>query len=161
MGPTAGIEPRGTVPAGVPQGTKLGPWLYLIMINSVGVTDADQWKYVDDTTVAEEVLKNDASAMQEYVDDLSNQSLANKFQLNETKCKELCISFAKRKPDFAPIRINDKEIEVVTLVKLLGLNILSGIRTFLRSYGKCQLDCTFLNNLNVLALQRKSCCYST
>ena len=103
----------GTVPARVPQGTKLGPWLYLIMINSVGAADADQWKYVDDTTVAEEVLKNDASAMQEYVDDLSNQSLANKFQLNETKCKELRISFAKRKPDFAPIRINDKKLKLL------------------------------------------------
>ena len=43
----------GTVPAGVPQGTKLWPWLYLIMINSVGVADADQWKYVDETTVAD------------------------------------------------------------------------------------------------------------
>ena len=113
----------GTVPAGVPQGTKLGPWLYLIMINTVGVAYVDQWKYVDDTTVAETVLKNDVSAMQEYVEDLSNQSLANKFQLNETKCKELRISFAKFKPDFAPIRINDKDIEVVTSVKLLGLNI--------------------------------------
>ena len=118
----------GTVPAGVPQGTKLGPWLYLIMINTVGVADVDQWKYVDDTTVAETVLKNDVSAMQEYVEDLSNQSLANKFQLNETKCKELRISFAKFKPDFAPIRINDKDIEVVTSLKLLGLNISNDLK---------------------------------
>ena len=118
----------GTVPAGVPQGTKLGPWLYLIMINTVGVANVDQWKYVDDTTVAETVLKNDVSAMQEYVEDLSNQSLANKFQLNETKCKELRISFAKFKPAFAPIRINDKDIEVVTSVKLLGLNISNDLK---------------------------------
>ena len=77
---------------------------------------------------------------------------------------ELRISFAKRKPDFAPIHINDKEIEVVTSVKLLGLNISNDLKwnTHISEIvRKCQLDCTFLNNLNVLALQRKSCCYST
>ena len=86
------------------------------MINTVGVADVDQWKYVD-TMVAETVLKNDASSMREYVEDLSNQSLANKFQLNETKCKELRISFAKFKPDFAPIRINDKDIFTCVYIK--------------------------------------------
>jgi hypothetical protein len=47
----------GLVPAGVPQETKLGPWLFAIMINDLEVADIDLWKYVDDTTISETVLK--------------------------------------------------------------------------------------------------------
>ena len=43
----------GVVSAWVPQGAKLGLWLFIIMINGLDVPATDLWKYVDDTTISE------------------------------------------------------------------------------------------------------------
>ena len=73
----------------------MGPWLFLIMINDLSVADTTLWKYVDDTTLVESVSKNETSYMQLRVDELVRQSEADGFQLNESKCKELRISFSR------------------------------------------------------------------
>ena len=118
----------GDIPAGVPQGTKLGPWLFIVMIDDIDVTNAELWKYVDDTTISESIVKSQASRIQESVNEIVMKSSENKLQLNERKCKEMRISFAKTAADFNPIVINEKAIEMVSNVKLLGLNISNDLK---------------------------------
>ena len=66
--------------------------------------------------------------MQVGVDHLVKQAKADKFQLNETKCKELRISFRRSPDSFKAATINNKPIEVVTCVKLLGLTISNNLK---------------------------------
>ena len=86
------------------------------------------WKYVDDTTISEVIAKGQESCIQQMVDDLAIPARDEGFQLNERKCKELRISFAKNKPKFDPIWVNHQTLETVKSIKLLGLNISSDLK---------------------------------
>lgn len=83
------------------------------MIDDFNTSGTEKWKYVDDTAIVEPVVKNWASTIQVFVNKLVARWDANKFQLNDSKCKETRISFAKIDDEFAPVIINGKEIEVV------------------------------------------------
>ena len=45
------------VPSDIPQGRKLWPWLFCLMINNLDICDISKWKFADDPTVAEVVSK--------------------------------------------------------------------------------------------------------
>ena len=83
------------------------------------------WKYVDDTAASETVPKEGESHAQSIADCVIEWSRENRVHLNSDKCKELRILFSKRPEVCDPIVIEGKELEVVSSVKLLGLNIAS------------------------------------
>lgn len=115
-----------SVLSGVPQGTKLGPWLFLVLINNLelrGGINAEMWKYVDDTTTAEVVIKGKASILQRIADRVMEWSSKNRVQLNNDECKELRITFSKQKQEFPTIIVNGKGVETVKSAKLLGVTI--------------------------------------
>lgn len=62
------VSEWGSVPSGIPRGTKLGLWLFILRINYLTSHDALLWKYVNDTTVSEVVLKLQACNVQKIVD---------------------------------------------------------------------------------------------
>ena len=110
------------VPAGVPQGMRLGPWLFLAMINDLTLPKDSSlmWKFADDITVSEIVNKSEQSALQIDIDHISTWSRNNLFQLNPIKCKEMILSFTRPPAVYQPISINDQTLERVTSIKSLG-----------------------------------------
>ena len=106
------------------------------------------WKYVDDSIISEAILKGQVSNIQTAIDIFASRATSDKFQLNETKCKEMRICFSRNgNPHLNPLVINDKqidvvrpyapswcqgtseEIDVVSHAKILGVNILSNLKS--------------------------------
>ena len=104
--------------------TKLGPWLFLFMINDLSVPSIfNMWKYVDYTTVSETIRKGRQGKAQDLVDLIHDWSMKTLFERNCDKTKELNISFSRQRPLFRRACIDGNSIESVQCAKLLGVMI--------------------------------------
>ena len=112
--------------AGVPQGTKLGYILFLVIVNNLASSsplNLDHWIFVDDLTTSETVSRLEHPKMQPNIINLENWSDSNYMKLSPKKCKEMCVCLLKNKPDLQPITIYGNQIERVSSHKLLGVVI--------------------------------------
>ena len=115
------------VNAGVPQGTKLGPLLFLLMANDLKPSE-NTVKYVDDTTVWEVLSKNTQSCIPSTVAQCAEWASRNNMKLNPTKTKEVVVNFSTRPPSHSPIVIDGTEVDLVSQAKLLGVVISSDLK---------------------------------
>ena len=102
---------RGPLRSGVPQGTKLGLWLFLLMINDLKI-DALTWRYVDDTTISQTIPRGSLGDVQHAVTAVEDWSRSQRMQLNADKCKEMVIDFKKISHNFSALEVDEKELPV-------------------------------------------------
>ena len=119
------------VPAGIPQGTKIGPWLFLAIINDLSISKSltsNLWKFADDTSVSEVIPRDGVSSLSDKVEEVNKWSNENKFQLNPGKCKELRINFTRHPFTEEPLEINGKPFEIVESAKVLGMLVTKDLK---------------------------------
>ena len=114
------VTPQG----GIPQGTKLAPLLFAILVNRLSYNWNNRIKYVDDATVFEIIPRNSPSYLPIIAADINHYAQARNMRLNAKKCKEMMISYLEYNSlTFQPLFLNGSLIERVDTYKLLGVHI--------------------------------------
>ena len=112
------------VSARVPQGTRIAPWLFVVMINDLQLLSDESfhiWKFADDTTVSQIVAPSCPSSLQQGVEEISSWSCENHLHLNHSKCKEISTCFKRSPPSYPHIISHGLEFEQVSTAKILGV----------------------------------------
>ena len=115
------------VPTGMPQGTRLGPWLFLAMINDLRLPkEFHMRKFANDTTVSEVVPPSKHNTLQQEADFIHDWS--QYLQLNPIRCKEIRTCFKRTPPCFSQVAIEGVEFGIVSSAKVLGVVIGSDLK---------------------------------
>ncbi|CAB4033726.1 Hypothetical predicted protein [Paramuricea clavata] len=110
------------VNGGLPQGPKLGPLLFAILVNSLLQDWNGRIKFVDDATALEIVPRCSPSLLPILVNDVSQYASSRGMKLNSKKCKEMTISFLQyHLPLDNAIYIDGSPVQSVSSFKLLGV----------------------------------------
>ena len=110
----------------MPQGTWLGPYVFLSLINDLESL-MELHKFVDDCTLSEVVPKLGDSTMQDEIDKLNNWSATNFMNINTKKTKEMLLG-SVQKIQLSPLQLNGQPIERVHSYKLLGLHVTDSLK---------------------------------
>ena len=167
------------VTSGVPQGSLLGPLLFVIFINDlpdVAVGDVFTSLYADDTKVYRNINTfDDCMSMQKTLTNMDTWTRDNNIRFNASKCKALTITRKKSPLNFI-YKLDNVELERVSTEKDVGVSITNSLtwNTHIHSItakankllGLLKRTCPLLNDVSArrslyLALVKSQLSYAT
>ena len=112
------------VSSGVPQGSILGPLLFILYINDISsVVNARAKIFADDVTLYATIQSNeDCEVLQADLDSISHWCNLWQKKLNPSKCEALCIT-NKHSPTSFDYQINGCSLKWSSYVKYLGVHL--------------------------------------
>ena len=113
------------VTSGVPQGSILGPALFLLYVNNLpdSIHNSKVAMFADDTKVYKVVIsEDDGAALQQDLDNLSSWSVASGLAFNDKKCKLQTIT-SKHKSTCTSYEVNGNTIKSCEEVRDLGVSL--------------------------------------
>ena len=117
-----------SITCGVPQGSILGPLLFIIYINDLpaAVKQFETIIYADDTTLFSSLYKTNANStdtllLNEELSMISDWLKVNKLSLNVAKTKAIMFHTPQRRVSYPDLYIDDVKIDYVNEFNYLGL----------------------------------------
>ena len=135
------------ITVGAPQGTRLGPWLWLAFVDDLQPASGATVKYADDVTAYVPVRKkviHDTDLLQSALDYSVQWCEDNSMSINDSKTTVLDVALVS-KPELVSVpTINDTDLSKISSTKLLGVVIDSRL-TFSDHVDKIVNKCNSLN----------------
>ncbi len=119
---------KGAVTSGVPQGSVLGPTLFLVYINDLSADISSNVRlFADDTIVYRPITTPaDTDLLQSDIDKLGSWEKTWQMGFNVEKCNSLTVTLRK-KPIVQHYVLNNKSLERVSSAKYLGVTLTSNL----------------------------------
>ena len=108
----------------IPQGTRLAPLLFAILVNGLASFWPCRVNYVDDTTVFEIIPRCSPSYLPCMADHICQFATQRGMRLNPKKCREMVINFLQFQPtQLGPLQLMGSVVKRVNSYKILGIHV--------------------------------------
>ena len=146
------------ITCGVPQGTVSGPKLFVLLINGDKCTLVNNLKFVDDKTLVLSYSGSPTKILQKALEIELEETTKDKMIINESKCHSFTINFSKFNSGPSNLKLNDKVIQPVDKIKLLGVILTKDLKWSANTtyvYSKVNQRLYLINKLKQFGLKRE------